>query len=177
MFTLFKWWYFRLESQCVTAISFVKNEPELLDRWQLFLIEKELVALKLTIMPPLCNILQPDYFFSPIWVIIINIVALEMLKAKLPQCKWSRDWFPKSINDDQSWLSMTMTNHLGRFCLLLRFHYILPLIWNSDGSCCKITLFDKNLAAFKFSQFMFNKHPFSAFYHQLWKLWMRFSSA
>ena len=24
--------YFRLESQCVTAISFVKNEPELLDR-------------------------------------------------------------------------------------------------------------------------------------------------
>lgn len=43
----------RLESQCVTAISFVKNEPELLD--------------------------------SPIWVIIINIVALEMLKAKLPQ--------------------------------------------------------------------------------------------
>ena len=43
----------RLESQCVTAISFVKNEPELLD--------------------------------SPIWVLIINIVALEMLKAKLPQ--------------------------------------------------------------------------------------------
>jgi len=42
----------RLESQCVTAISFVKNEPELLD--------------------------------SPIWVLIINIVALEMLKAKLP---------------------------------------------------------------------------------------------
>ena len=45
--------HFRLESQCVTAISFVKNEPELLD--------------------------------SPIWVLIINIVALEMLKAKLPQ--------------------------------------------------------------------------------------------
>jgi len=43
----------RLEQQCVTAISFVKNEPELLD--------------------------------SPIWVIVINIVALEMLKAKLPQ--------------------------------------------------------------------------------------------
>lgn len=42
----------RLESQCVTAISFVKNEPELLD--------------------------------SPIWILIINIVALEMLKAKLP---------------------------------------------------------------------------------------------
>ena len=37
----------------MTAISFVKNEPELLD--------------------------------SPIWVLIINIVALEMLKAKLPQ--------------------------------------------------------------------------------------------
>ena len=36
----------------MTAISFVKNEPELLD--------------------------------SPIWVLIINIVALEMLKAKLP---------------------------------------------------------------------------------------------
>jgi len=43
----------RLESQCVTAVSFVKNEPELLD--------------------------------SPIWIIIINIVALEMLKAKLPE--------------------------------------------------------------------------------------------
>ena len=165
MFTLFKWWYFRLESQCVTAISFVKNEPELLDRWQLFLIEKELVALKLTIMPPLCIFLQPDYFFSPIWVIIINIVALEMLKAKLPQCKWSRDWFPKSINDDQSWLSMTMNNNFGRFCLLLRFHYIAI-----DLKQRKI------LAAFKFSQFMFNKHPFSAFYHQLWR-WMRFSSA
>ena len=52
---------FRLESQCVTAISFVKNEPELLD--------------------------------SPIWILIINIVALEMLKAKLPQgesYKWCR---------------------------------------------------------------------------------------
>lgn len=46
----------KLESQCVTAISFVKNEPELLD--------------------------------SPIWVIIINIVALEMLKAKLPQASY-----------------------------------------------------------------------------------------
>ena len=44
-----------MESQCVTAISFVKNEPELLD--------------------------------SPIWILIINIVALEMLKAKLPQGK------------------------------------------------------------------------------------------
>jgi len=42
----------RLEAQCVTPISFVKNEPELLD--------------------------------SPIWVLIINIVALEMLKAKFP---------------------------------------------------------------------------------------------
>ena len=50
---LTKIYCFRLESQCVTAISFVKNEPELLD--------------------------------SPIWILIINIVALEMLKAKLPQ--------------------------------------------------------------------------------------------
>ena len=46
---------FRLESQCVISVCFVKNEEELLD--------------------------------SPIWVLLINIVALEMLKAKLPPSK------------------------------------------------------------------------------------------
>jgi hypothetical protein len=42
----------RLECQCVSAVAFVKNEPELLD--------------------------------SPIWIMLINVVALEMLKAKMP---------------------------------------------------------------------------------------------
>lgn len=42
----------RLECQCLSAIAFVKVEPELLE--------------------------------CPIWVLIINIVALDMLKSKLP---------------------------------------------------------------------------------------------
>ncbi|XP_023015282.2 expansion [Leptinotarsa decemlineata] len=42
----------RLECQCLSAIAFVKVEPELLE--------------------------------CPIWVMIINIVALDMLKSKLP---------------------------------------------------------------------------------------------
>ena len=42
----------KLEVQCVSAIAFVKNEPDLLD--------------------------------SPIWIMLINVVALEMLKAKMP---------------------------------------------------------------------------------------------
>ena len=42
----------RLECQCVSAVAFVKNEPELLD--------------------------------SPIWIMLINVVALEMLRAKMP---------------------------------------------------------------------------------------------
>jgi hypothetical protein len=40
------------ESQCISAIAFVRNEQELLD--------------------------------SPIWIMLINIVALEMLRVKLP---------------------------------------------------------------------------------------------
>lgn len=81
----------RLESQCVTAISFVKNEPELLD--------------------------------SPIWVIIINIVALEMLKAKLPQASLRvplhqmqnmsvdpKRRFPLSGSSDEDPYSMTSGN-------------------------------------------------------------------
>lgn len=43
----------RLECQCISAIAFVKNEPQLLD--------------------------------SPIWIMLINVVALEMLKAKIPR--------------------------------------------------------------------------------------------
>ncbi|XP_025418695.1 uncharacterized protein LOC112689280 isoform X2 [Sipha flava] len=45
----------RLECQCLSAISFVKNEPDMLD--------------------------------SPIWVLIINVVAMDMLKSKLPPMK------------------------------------------------------------------------------------------
>ena len=45
----------KLEVQCVTAIAFVKNEPELLD--------------------------------CACWVMIINIVAMDMLKSKLPPGK------------------------------------------------------------------------------------------
>ncbi|KAJ8941437.1 hypothetical protein NQ318_016069 [Aromia moschata] len=45
----------RLECQCLSAIAFVKSEPELLE--------------------------------CPIWVLIINIVAMDMLKSKLPPGK------------------------------------------------------------------------------------------
>lgn len=45
----------RLECQCLSAIGFVKNEPDMLD--------------------------------SPIWVLIINVVAMDMLKSKLPPSK------------------------------------------------------------------------------------------
>jgi len=74
----------------VTAISFVKNEPELLD--------------------------------SPIWVLIINIVALEMLKAKLPQASRvplhqmqnmsldSKRRFPLSGSSDEDPYSLTSGN-------------------------------------------------------------------
>ena len=49
----------KLESQCISAIAFVRNEPELLD--------------------------------SPIWIMLINIVALEMLRVKLPAGKDPKD--------------------------------------------------------------------------------------
>lgn len=42
----------RLETQCLSAVSFVKSEGELLD--------------------------------CPIWVLVINVVAMDMLKSKLP---------------------------------------------------------------------------------------------
>jgi len=43
----------KLETQCISTIALVKNEPEVLD--------------------------------SPIWIMLINVVALEMLKAKMPR--------------------------------------------------------------------------------------------
>jgi hypothetical protein len=42
----------RLETQCLSAIAFVKSENEILD--------------------------------CPIWVLIVNVVAMDMLKSKLP---------------------------------------------------------------------------------------------
>jgi hypothetical protein len=42
----------RLETQCLSAIGFVKSESELLD--------------------------------CPIWILVINVVAMDMLKSKLP---------------------------------------------------------------------------------------------
>lgn len=49
----------RLETQCLSTISFVKSENEILE--------------------------------CPIWVMIINVVAMDMLKSKLPPGK---DLFP-----------------------------------------------------------------------------------
>jgi len=43
---------YKLETQCISTLAFVRNEQEVLD--------------------------------SPIWVMLINVVALEMLKAKMP---------------------------------------------------------------------------------------------
>lgn len=45
----------RLETQCLSTISFVKSENEILE--------------------------------CPIWVMIVNVVALDMLKSKLPPGK------------------------------------------------------------------------------------------
>lgn len=45
----------RLETQCLSAVAFVKSENDILD--------------------------------CPIWVLIINVVAMDMLKSKLPQAK------------------------------------------------------------------------------------------
>lgn len=45
----------RLETQCLSAVAFVKAENDILD--------------------------------CPIWVLIINVVAMDMLKSKLPQGK------------------------------------------------------------------------------------------
>lgn len=49
----------RLECQCLSAIAFVKSEPDLLD--------------------------------CPIWILIINVVAMDMLKSKLPPVKRTVD--------------------------------------------------------------------------------------
>lgn len=45
----------RLETQCLSAIAFAKNESDVLE--------------------------------CPIWVLIINVVAIDMLKSKLPPSK------------------------------------------------------------------------------------------
>jgi hypothetical protein len=42
----------RLETQCISAVAFVRNETELLD--------------------------------SPCWIMLINVVAMDMLKSKMP---------------------------------------------------------------------------------------------
>lgn len=42
----------RLETQCLSALAFVKSENDIID--------------------------------CPIWVLIINVVAMDMLKSKLP---------------------------------------------------------------------------------------------
>lgn len=47
----------RLELQCLSAVSFVKSENDILD--------------------------------CPIWVLVINVVAMDMLKSKLPPSKYS----------------------------------------------------------------------------------------
>lgn len=48
----------RLETQCLSAIAFVKSDSDLLD--------------------------------CPIWVLIINVVAMDMLKSKLPPGKFTK---------------------------------------------------------------------------------------
>lgn len=51
----------RLETQCLSAVAFVKAENDILD--------------------------------CPIWVLIINVVAMDMLKSKLPQGKLNNMFF------------------------------------------------------------------------------------
>ena len=42
----------RLEAQCISCVTFVRSEAEVLD--------------------------------SPVWVMLINVVAMELLKSKMP---------------------------------------------------------------------------------------------
>lgn len=50
----------RLETQCLSAVAFVKSENDILE--------------------------------CPVWVLIVNVVAMDMLKSKLPpgECKPSK---------------------------------------------------------------------------------------
>ena len=67
----------RLECQCLSAVAFVKSEPDLLD--------------------------------CPIWVLIINIVAMDMLKSKLPPGTTNLPSAPKTCDfrlpKNVSWFS------------------------------------------------------------------------
>lgn len=63
----------RLECQCLSAIAFVKSEPDVLE--------------------------------CPIWVLIINVVAMDMLKSKLPPGKFSGKHVFKRIRYDQPQIS------------------------------------------------------------------------
>ncbi|CAG9863836.1 unnamed protein product [Phyllotreta striolata] len=79
----------RLECQCLSAIAFVKLEPELLD--------------------------------CPIWVLIINIVALDMLKSKLPPVQRAVDIKnrPKIPVPDEDPYSVATTDsgHFGNYAV------------------------------------------------------------
>lgn len=50
----------RLELQCLSAVAFVRSEPEVLD--------------------------------CPVWVLIVNVVAMDLLKSKLPPSECNT-WF------------------------------------------------------------------------------------
>lgn len=50
----------RLETQCLSAVAFVKSESDVLD--------------------------------CPIWVLVINVVAMDMLKSKLPPSKFYKNF-------------------------------------------------------------------------------------
>lgn len=103
----------RLECQCLSAISFVKNEPDMLD--------------------------------SPIWVLIINVVAMDMLKSKLPPSKcgfhqirhaWAHDLFVLFII--LQYASQVDTSLLTNFSINWKLRFLSSNNWKNDLSACVI---------------------------------------
>jgi hypothetical protein len=99
----------KLECQCICSIAFVKNEAEVLDSpcWimlinivamdmlkskippgkllfsiSVFLIVSLSVCLLINSIPFAKN--EAEVLDSPCWIMLINIVAMDMLKSKIP---------------------------------------------------------------------------------------------
>ena len=62
----------KLESQCISTLALVRGEAEVFDKHNIFSDRTWCTH-------------YPQVLDCPIWLMLINVVALEMLKAKMPQ--------------------------------------------------------------------------------------------
>ena len=64
----------RLEAQCISCVTFVRSEAEVLD--------------------------------SPVWVMLINVVAMELLKSKMPPGERGNSLpsLPQPVLTHKSWI-------------------------------------------------------------------------